>query len=334
MVRTVGKFIEKTIYTERFGINMNLREIREYYGKVTGLLSFMNLVFVTVIAGLGIYVADIVSKSTSEDEVQLFCLYTVFILGVPLIFMLLAACFIGRNDKYEGAFKFRKFLSVVVAALGILSFGVSANTTITTYKEWDAYTTVIYLILLICSGLTVLSGILMFFSAYKGSRYYDSKKNAKDIPESFTLDNCNKKYQLLISLSYVIFSISVFLLSWYFANEIDSFSVQDLSDNSSYSNIYNIMFVSGVITTVIVLITGISAYFLKDKKFVLTNRIAYGLNTVVQAAFVVYSLMVINKKFVSAQSPDITYIVFAIVLAVFSMILLLKALPSKKTNQK
>lgn len=304
---------------------MNLRDIREYYGKSTGLLSFMNLIFVMVISGIGIYIADIMSED-AENETKVFCLYTVFIVGTILAILLIISCFMGRKGDYEAAFRFRKLLSAVGFVIGALSLIVSGTAIVETYKEWsDSYTASIFIIQLAGSIFTVAANILMFVLAVKGGRYYDSKSLAKDIPENMTTEKNNKKYMFIINLSYIVMSVSVFLLSLYFANEIDNFSIQDLTDNSKYSEIYRIIFKAGIVTSALVFISGIMVLILKNKKVYSAGRVSYLVNTVAQLAFVIYSLINIPKDFVKAQCPDITYIVFGIILTAVSVVLAMKS---------
>ncbi len=305
---------------------ISLKDIREYYGKSTGLLSFMNLIFVTVIAAMGIYIADIVSSSTEENETQVFALYTVFIIGAILIILIAISCFMGRKGEYEAAFRFRKLLSVLSFAIGMLSLIVSVSTIVSTYEEWsDGYTASIFLIQLAGSIFTVATSVAIFLLVINGVKYYDTKKVAKDIPENMTLEKNNKRYMFIINLSYIVLSVSIFLMSLFFASEIDTFSVLDLSDNSKYSQIYEIIAIAGIITTVAVFLSGLLLLVINNKKMYLLTRITYLINTLVQLVFIVYSLTNISKDFVKANYPDMTYIIFCIILAFVSGVFAMKS---------
>lgn len=310
---------------------MSLREVREYYGKSTGLLSFMNLIFVMVIGGMGIYIADIMSAN-DENQTKVFCLYTVFVVGLILAILLIISCFMGRNGNYETALRFRRLLAVIGCVIGIISLMVSAVTIAETYKEWEeGYTFAIFIIQLVGSILAVAACITLFVFSAAGGKYYDSKKAAKDIPEAMTAEKNKRKYMFLINISYVVLSVSVFLLSLYFAVEIDSYSIQDLTDNSRYSSIYEIIFKAGLITTILVFASGVLLLCVKSQKVYALSKAAYIVNTIVQAVFVIYSILNISKDFVKAQYPDITYIVFGIILAVISFVFAMKSYFIAKT---
>lgn len=306
-------------------MNINLKDVREYYGKMTALLNFMNLIFVLVIAGLGIYIADIMNES-GEGEKKIFALYTVFVVGIILVILLFISSFMGRKGEYEGAIRIRRVLSVLSFIVGAISLYISIDTVVSTYKKWeDGYTAAIFIIQLVVSFLVEAASILTFIFAYNGNKYFDSKKLAKDIPEKMTAEKNTRKYMALIGLSYYIFSLSVFLMSYYFASEIDYFSKYDLSDNSIYSGIYNVIFVIGTITGIIVLLTALCMVIIKSDKMYVAGRISYGTNTAVQLFFVIYSLINISKDFVKSSHPDIAYIIFSLVLVAIDVLLAIKS---------
>lgn len=306
-------------------MNTSLKDIREYYGKVTGLLNFMNLIFVVVISGLGIYIADIMSEADEGDK-KIFALYTVFVVGIVLVILLFIACLMGRKGEYEGAVRFRRVLSVLAFIVGAISLYSSLTIIVSTYKEWeDEYTAAIFIIQLIVSCLVVVTSVLTFIFAFNGNKYYDNKRLAKDIPEKMTTEKNTRKYMAFIGTAYYIVSLSAFMLSYYFAREIDYFSKFDLSDNSTYSGIYNVIYVIGTITAIAVLVTALCMLLIKSDRMYVVSRISYGVNTLAQLFFVVYSLVNIPKDFVKSSHPDISYIIFGVVLVALSIILALKS---------
>lgn len=306
-------------------MNTSLKDIREYYGKVTGLLNFMNLIFVVVISGLGIYIADIMSEADEGDK-KIFALYTVFVVGIVLVILLFIACLMGRKGEYEGAVRFRRVLSVLAFIVGAISLYSSLTIIVSTYKEWeDEYTAAIFIIQLIVSCLVVITSVLTFIFAFNGNKYYDNKRLAKDIPEKMTTEKNTRKYMAFIGTAYYIVSLSAFMLSYYFAREIDYFSKFDLSDNSTYSGIYNVIYVIGTITAIAVLVIALCMLLIKSDRMYVVSRISYGVNTLAQLFFVVYSLVNIPKDFVKSSHPDISYIIFGVVLVALSIILALKS---------
>lgn len=306
-------------------MNTSLKDVREYYGKMTGLLNFMNLIFVLVIAGLGIYIADIMNEA-DEGEKKVFALYTVFVVGIILVILLFIAALMGRRGEYEGAVRIRRVLSVLSFIVGAISLYVSIATVVSTYKEWeDGYTAAIFIIQLAVSALVVLTSVLTFIFAYNGNKYFDNKRLAKDIPKNMTTEKNTRKYMAFIGIAYYIVSMSAFMLSYYFASEIDYFSRFDLSDNSVYSGIYSAIYVIGTVTGIAVLAAAVCMVLIKSDRMYIISRISYGINTLAQLFFVVYSLIVIPKDFVKSSHPDISYIIFGFVLVALSVILALKS---------
>ena len=306
-------------------MNTSLKDVREYYGKMTGLFNFMNLIFMLVIAGLGIYIADIMNEADGEDN-KIFALYTVFVTGIILVFLLFIGSLMGRKGEYEGAVRIRRVLSVLSCIVGVISLYVSAVTVAGTCKEWeDGYTAAIFIIQLIVSFLVVITSILTFVLAYNGNKYFDGKRLAKDIPEKMTYEKNTRKYIAAIGIAYYIISLSAFMLSYYFASEIEYFSRFDLSDNSMYSGIYNAVYIAGTITSIAVLAVSVCMALISGRRMYLISRIAYGLNTLAQLFFVVYSLIIIPRDFVKSSHPDTAYIIFGLVLVALSVILALKS---------
>ena len=306
-------------------MNTSLKNVREYYGKMTGLLNFMNLIFVLVIAGLGIYIADIMNEA-GEGEKGIFALYTVFVVGIILVLLLFIASLMGRKGEYEGAIRIRRVLSVIAFTVGAISLCVSLSSTVSTYKEWeDGYTAAIFIIQLVVSTLVVITSVLTFVFAYNGNKYFDNKRLAKDIPEKMTAEKNVRKYMAFTGLSYYIISLSAFMLSYYFSTEIDYFSKFDLSDNSVYSGIYNVIYITGTITGILVLVTALCMVLISSSRMYPVSRISYGINTLVQLFFVIYSLIIIRKDFVKSSHPDISYIIFGFVLVALSVLLAIKS---------
>ena len=326
----MGKSKDKAVES-----SIGLKEVREYYGKSTGILSFMNLIFMLVISGLGIYMADIMSSAGEEHETKVLLLYTVFVVGAVLSLLMIIGCIMGRKGEYEAALKFRRVLSVIAFVLGIISFFVSASAILETYEEWeDAYTATIFILQLLGSILTIVYSVMIFLLGLKGGRYYDSKSVAKDIPENMTVEKNSRRYMFFVGLSYFIISISTAFLAFYFANEIDSYSVRDLSDNGTYSGIYEIIFICGVVTSILVLAVSVAVLIFKNEKFYILSRMSYLVSAISQLAFVIYSLVMIPKDFVTAKSPDITYIIFGVILVAVSYIFAMKSYSiAKKSSQ-
>lgn len=316
--------------------NSDLKLVREYYGKSTNLLFFMNLLFVLVISGLAVYVADIMSSAEGENETKIMFLYTVFVVGAIVSFLMIIGCIMGRRGEYEAALKYRRTLSVITFAVGIISFLVSVTTVVQTYAEWDdAYTATIFILQLVAGIFTVAYSILVFILAFNGEKYYDSKKLAQDIPENMTSENNNKKYMFFAGLSYTVLAVSVAALAFYFSNEIDAYSVRDLSDNSTFSDIYDIAAVCCLVTGVLVIVVSAAVLLFKNNKLYIVSRVTYLVSAMTQLAFVIYSLIIMQKDFVKSNSPDITYIIFAIILVAVSYIFAMKSdAIAKKTNQK
>lgn len=312
---------------------ISLREVREYYAAATRLLTFMNILFILVISGLGIYIADIMSGDEADDA-KVFCLYTVFIIGAVLSFLLIIACIMGRKGEYEAALKLRRLLSVIAAVIGVLSFGVSLVTILQTCEKWeDGYTAAVFLIQLAGSILAVVCSITIFVLAHRGSRCYDSKKLAKDIPDGMTVEKNNKKYMLFRNISQIILSASVYLLALYFANEINAYSVQSYADYGKYEQVYRYIFVIGMVLCAALFIAGIIMQVFKDKRLCRLNAVIFIITVVLEAVFAVYSLLNISQRFVKANRPDVTYIVFGIILTIISAFILLKKTPASASDR-
>lgn len=306
-------------------MNTSLKDVREYYGKMTGLFNFMNLIFMPVIAGLGIYIADIMNEADEGDK-KIFALYTVFVVGIIVVLLLFIASLMGRKGEYEGAIRIRRVLSVLAFIVGAISLYVSIVTVVSTYKEWeDGYTAAIFIIQLVASSLVVITSVLTFVFAYNGNKYFDNKRLARDIPENMTNEKNTRRYMAFIGVAYYIVSLSAFMLSYYFATEINYFSRFDLSDNSVYSSIYNTIYIIGTITGIAVLVTAVCMVLIRSRRMYLISRISYGLNTFVQLFFVIYSLIIMPRDFVKSSHPDISYIIFGLILVALSVILAIKS---------
>ena len=265
-------------------------------------------------------------NETDEEEKMIFALYTVFVVGIILVLLLFIASLMGRRGEYEGAIRFRRVLSVLAFIVGAISLYVSIVTVVSTYKEWeDGYTASIFIIQLIVSSLVVITSVLTFIFAYNGNKYFDNKRLARDIPKEMTTEKNVRKYMAFIGLAYYIVSLSAFMLSFYFAAEIDYFSKFDLSDNSVYSYIYNVIYIIGTITGIGVLVTSLCMVLISSSRMYLISRISYGINTLAQIFFVAYSLIIIPKDFIKSSHPDMSYIIFGLVLVALSVLLAIKS---------
>lgn len=302
-----------------------LKNIREYYARSTRLFALMAMLFVMVIAGLGIYTADIMSADDA-NETKVFCLYTVFIIGGILTILLFIAFIMGRRDGRgcEAALKLRRLLAVIACAIGILSTGVSIAVIAQTYGEWeDGYTKAIFIIQLAGGILTVILSAALFILSFKGAGFYDGGRPAKDIPESATAENNDRKFLLWLTFSQIILAGAVYFLALYFANEINAYSIQSYSDYDVYEGLYRIIFAAGAAACGLLLTAGILIQVIRRKRIYMLCIAAFMLTGLIELVFTVYSLINAGRGFVKAGHPDLSYIIFGVILVLVSSAMLI-----------
>ena len=306
-------------------MKMNLKEVRDYYGSMSRVAMFMNFMLMVVLSGISIYIADIISGSTDDENTVVYCLYTVFVIGAVVLILDTISLFMGRKGEYESAFKFRRFLSVVSFAVSIVSLYASIDIISGTYKEWegDVYTIVIFSILLAASVLSLIYGIVCFYVSFVGARYYDAKKNAKDIPEKMTVEKCKKKNRIFTAVTYSISTISVSLMFLYFSKEIEKYEKMKLVECGFFKNFFFILFILLLVGTALLLTVAAVNMFTKNNKMEGIIRISYFVNLVIQVVYIVFGFVCMTQDFVKATYPDMAYIIFTMIIIVVSEIFIL-----------
>lgn len=312
---------------------MNLKDIRDYYGNMSKVAMFMNFMLMVILSGISIYVADIIASSTDEQNAIVYSYYTVFVIGAVVLILDIIALLMGRKGEYESAFKFRRFLSVVGAAVSVVSLYASISVITGTYKEWDGdvYTIVIFSILLAAGILSLIYNVICFYVSFMGAKYYDSKQVAKDIPENMTQEKCSKKKELFTALTYSVSTIGVSLMFLYFSKEIERYEKIKAVECGIFKDFYLVQCIVLIVATVILLAVAIGNMITKSNNLEKMIKISYLVNLIIQMIFVVFGFISMTQDFVKASYPDVTYIVFTMIIVVISEMFVL---PGMKKNSK
>ncbi len=318
---------------------MNRREVREYYRKSIGVFVLISSMFILAASLLAIYVADFEELSTQTNaeasNLALYGLYTAFLLGtiITITFWILGINHLRKDS--ESVMRLQKLPSMFSIFIGVLCFGISTSIYFKTKDMWDEYTTVIFALLAISGLVIIVLNVVILIFTYKGLRFYDDRKLAKDVPKDMTIIGNDIKRMGYIAFMYSLIGTCVAFMSLYFSKQIVLFDKQFVENNEFFSFSYDKLFSVILEVAVCSIVFGILVIVLKRKKgFIIANKITFIINTVLMFIFVVLSVVSISKNFAKSSYPDVAYIVFTLILVVVCIVLNLAGIKlAKKTNQ-
>ena len=314
---------------------MNRIEMRNYYRSCTGYLSLMNAILVFVVSCLAIYIADFDELDVDEGTgvVMLNLLYVVFTVGTIFAIMILIAGIIAAKGNGEGIFGFCRFNSVITMLLMILAVVTAIYVQRNEDVQWTSERSVIVIVYLVTGIIALLLALTTFLFAYNGKLYYDgSYRLAKDVPDGI---EASRPVQVEFGIQLfcaTLLQIAIAFLSLYFSKMIEYFDKTMVENNELFSTMYRILFVAGLVIAVLSLIVSGLNWFVKGKDFRTWNRMTVFENGCYLVLFTVVSAIAMARDFVKSQSPDVSYIIFAFILCICSLLYLVFA--GKKQRKK
>ena len=309
-------------------MKVNRIEMRNYYRKCAGYLSLMNAIFVMVASCLAIYIADFDELDVDEGTgvIMLNGLYFVFVVGAVFAVISLVAGIMSVRGNGEGIFHFQRFISFVIAALMFFSFIISIYVVRNQEIEWNGESRAVTAVYLIVSLFAVVYGILTFLYSHGGMKYYDSgKKFAKDAPDMDAGRPARVELGIALMCGAVL-NIAIAFLAYYFRNMIRYYDKTMVEQNQGFSGFYTALFVMGLAVAGISIIISV-LHFVINKNELLKAGLAAALgNALYLLVFMAASGIAMTKDFVKSQSPDVSYIIFAFLLCIFSILYLIAAI--------
>ncbi len=319
---------------------MNRREVREYYRKSVGLFVLISSLFIIVASALAIYVSDFAEMSTKTNDdasnLALYGLYTAFMFGaiITIVYWILGIKHL--KDDSEGTMRFQKLPSMISILIGVLCFGISISTYTKTNESWDEYTTVIFALLGLSGLVTIILNIIILIFMYKCLSFYDDRKLAKDVPEKMTMVGNNIKRIGYFAFMYSLIGVCIAFMSMYFSKQIVQFDEQFVDSNELFSTGYFVTYIVMIGLIICSVALGIALIVLNKKKvLVLASKILFIINCLSMLVFVILSVVSMSKKFVESSYPDISYIIFSLVLVIICLALAFSGIKlAKKSNQQ
>lgn len=314
---------------------MDRIKMRNYARKCAGYFQLLNTILLICAAGLAIYIADWDELDVDEGTgvIVLNMMYVVFTVGAVFAIVSLIAGMIATRGNGEGIFGFMKFTSGIDFLLAILVGATAVYVLKNTDIEWTQERMVITLIYLIAGMVSVVASACSFLYSYTGSRYYDGKKLAKDVPDIEEERLKDVMYGITL-LCATLLNIGIAGLSFYFRQSIVSFDRSMVEHNEGFATFFFLLFVVGLIIAVQNIIVSI-LFFQKQRK----THTGMGKMTVFEnfgylTLFVVASAVSMTQSFVKSQSPDASYLIFAFLLCVISALYLVSAFQHNRRGNK
>lgn len=300
---------------------MTLKILREHYGKTSGFMTLVSVFFLTVVTAMAVLIADEATLA-GEDSGMSFNIFNItFILGMFLIVFSLASGFVAFKNKSEAGAAFTRLSAAFNTIIGVFFSGDIIYMLVSKKAIWsDQYTRNIFLISLTAGVLLVIYSAFIFIFSIKARSYYDRKKSARELPD-ITTETINHRYYGIMNISYCIFMMSVWFMSYFYNNQITEYYRLNREEVQWQAGFFNIVFITGVVITGISFVMGILfALNIKIPKFKTIVIVLTSALLLLAVIFIVISFTMIGSAPVKAGFPDISYMLFAyavIIIAAF-----------------
>lgn len=312
-------------------------EVRDYYRKTIGFLSAVNAFWLLCISGLAIYISDFgeLSPETNQEvsELLLYGYYATFFLGIFMVIMLFIGGIVAMKSNSEGIFKFLMIVSGITLILSGI-FNVSVFTTL--FKagiEWkDTYSISIFVISLVLGIITFIYSLFTVIMAILGRRYYDGRKDAKEVKNIYA-DRLNVKFTGYTILTYILLAVAVYMFAFYFKNEIMIYDDNMAADNTKYISLFNRVFIAGLIMSVIQAVMAVLMFANSKKQIVYGNKILMVGQCAVTAFYILVCLTSLNKPFTKLNYPDPAYMIFSFIIIAVNLIIAIRTFRVKVSEE-
>lgn len=279
---------------------MNRIELRTYYRKCTGMLTLAGAALMFVAACFAILLPFDIAELQAEEGnglVALNCMYVVFALGMVFALMMLVVGIVALASQSEGVFTFARTMSVLDAAVMILSTVISIYVVTNKEVSWDTEHRVWAWIYLVTSFLAVVYSVVTFIFANTGLKYYDrAKKLAKDIPDMKAERPAAMKAGVaMVSASVFVFAVT--MMSYYFSNMIKHSDEIRVENNRVFSTMYFVLFVVGMCVVIDTAVIGIVNVVKENCPVYRYSYLVFIENMIYVLLFVVVSLVALSQPF-------------------------------------
>lgn len=300
-------------------------EVKDYYRKSAGFMSFMESVLMLATACIAFYAAEnfttLVSGST-DTENNMISVYYLIVFGA-----LFAMCFsaivgiAGMRGNSDENFRNQRISSIVCGVVDILYI---INTIFVLTKDGysvdDAFNLSIFLIGIGVTVAGIIYAVFVTLMTKSAEKYCDIKKHkAIDVPQGMEKEILEKRRTAVLLSAVALISMTVWLLCWYFERQIVQFDAGLAEDNSTDSMIFKLIAIIGTVGVAYMAAATFALIKNKAAAYVLTKQsIIY--SGVVMIIFVVFSILKLGADYVKTGYPALEYIIFAYVLIAFCVV--------------
>lgn len=300
--------------------SLNRFEVKKYYRKSAGFMSFMNGLFMVAVVAISFYIAEnfaVMANSSSESDngiASLFYMVAFFGLFVS-VFSVITGVSGMRKDKDEN-FKTQRVSAILSAILYVMYiWGTIVSFSNDKFRIEDTFYIAIYII---GAGASLVAGaycVMIILFAGRGLKYSDDKKGkVSEIPAGLNIDML-KGRNIAVRLSGVaIIYMCIWMFCWYFEREIITFETNMAIDCGLAAMIYRAVKYLGYIGVLYLAVSAVlNAKNIKAAKAVTKQSIIY--NAVVLVVMVIFSISTMSTVYVKSGYPALEYYIFVYVLA-------------------
>lgn len=305
------------------GSSQNRMDIKNYYRRSAGFMSFMSGIFMLAVVAIAFYIAEnfaVIANSAADSDNGIASLYYIVV-----FFGLFAAVFniaVGisgmRRDKDEN-FLTQRVSAVIGAVLYVIYIiGAVMSFTGEEYSINDDEYIAYYLIGAGVSAAGIIYSIAVFIMTTKALKYCDGKKGkAAEPPADMTIEVMDKRRTAVMLSGYGLITLSIWLLCWYFERQIVSFENNIAVDCGADAMIFMAIKYLGLLGTAYIAvcmlmnIRNVKAAYIMSKQALIYN-------TVVIVAALIFCILTTGKVYVKSGYPANEYYIFTYVLGAFA----------------
>lgn len=297
--------------------------IKNYYRKSAGFMTFMNGIFMLAVVAIAFYISEnftVIANSSADSDNGISSLYYVVVFfGLFALIYSVAVGISGIRREKDENFKTQKIGAVICAALyGIYIIGAIMSFTGEEYNINDVEYIAYYLIGAGVSAAGIVYSVVVFVITTKASKYCERRKGEPaSVPAGMDVALMDKRRTAVMLSGYGLITLAIWLMCWYFERQIISFETNIAVDCGADSMIFMAIKYLGLLGAAYICVCMFMNITNKKASLAMTNQ-ALIYNSAVLIAALIFCILTTNKVYVKSGYPASEYYIFTYVLGAFA----------------
>lgn len=298
-------------------------DIKNYYRKSAGFMSFMNGLFMLAVLAIAFYIAEnfsVIANSTADSDNGIASLYYVVVFfGLFAFIFSLVVGISGIRRENDDNFKTQRVGAIICAALYVIYImGAVMSFTGEEYDIKDVEYIAYYMVGIGVSVAGIVYSVLAFIMTTKALKYCERKKGEiAEVPAGMNTDVMDKRRAAVMLSGYGIVTLAIWLMCWYFERQIISFETNIAVDCGADAMIFMAIKLLGILGTLYIAVCMFMNMKNKKAAYVMSKQ-ALIYNSVIVIIALIFCIFTTNKVYVKSGYPALEYYIFTYVLGAWA----------------